>query len=465
MPLALTALHLYFADRRPRWLILFGVSWLMQALACGYYLFYLSTLIALWLIWFAVGRERWSHIARVIAMWGVAALAMAPDRLRLPEVPACVWLAPLAGGDRVFQCRHRQRAQGVRLALDLGLARRRRASGVGAVSGPGDRGRGAHRRHAGVGGGGPIRFRSARRVAMAARGVGGVRSGGDDAGIFRSLEDRAVRREADLGDHGPQTTVSRCTAGCRRACPSSFRPPCLAQAIAARVLHDCDGRDVAVQPRTIADADERDADLQGALRLADAVARGRGRASAGAVLGPQHLVPGGGRRPCRGADHDALAAAAHVAARSRLRARRCRSVAAPHSDVAEAGIAAGTHFFNRAAGTTDESRARCDRFLSRNGASSSHLQWIQRVLCAALLGAAGTCWINGIPPRSPGSRRWGPSKRSSITIETATGAGGPSWRRIRKHRWRIAARTTRPIASAGAYRRPPRRCRSCVAHR
>ena len=249
------------------------------------------------------------------------------DRLRLPEVPACVWLAPLAGGDRVFQCRHRQRAQGVRLALDLGLARRRRASGVGAVSGPGDRGRGAHRRHAGVGGGGPIRFRSARRVAMAARGVGGVRSGGHDAGIFRSVEDRTVRREADLGEHGPQTTVSRCTAGCRRACPSSFRPPCLAQAIAARVLHDCDGRDVAVQPRTIADADERDADLQGALRLADAVARGRGRASAGAVLGPQHLVPGGGRRPCRGADHDALAAAAHVAARSRLRARRCRSVA------------------------------------------------------------------------------------------------------------------------------------------
>ena len=44
--------------------------------------------------------------------------------------------------------------------------------------------------------------------------------------------------------------------------------------------------------------------------------------------------------------------------------------------------------FNRAAGTTDESRARCDRVLSRNGASSSHLQWIQRVLRAALLGAA-----------------------------------------------------------------------------
>jgi hypothetical protein len=78
LPLALVGLHLYFGDRRPRWLVLFAVSWLMQALACGYYLFYLSTLVLLWLVWFAVGRERWSQIGRVMLAWGVAALAMAP---------------------------------------------------------------------------------------------------------------------------------------------------------------------------------------------------------------------------------------------------------------------------------------------------------------------------------------------------------------------------------------------------
>ena len=45
IPLTLAGLHLYFQDRRPRWLALFAVSWLMQALTCGYYLFYLSVLI------------------------------------------------------------------------------------------------------------------------------------------------------------------------------------------------------------------------------------------------------------------------------------------------------------------------------------------------------------------------------------------------------------------------------------
>ena len=36
MPLALAGLHLYFQDRRARWLVLFAGAWLMQALACGY---------------------------------------------------------------------------------------------------------------------------------------------------------------------------------------------------------------------------------------------------------------------------------------------------------------------------------------------------------------------------------------------------------------------------------------------
>ncbi len=78
MPFALAGLHLYFRDRQFRWLVLFAVSWLMQALACGYYLFYLSALVALWLTWFAVGRERWSSILAVVAAWAVAGLAMAP---------------------------------------------------------------------------------------------------------------------------------------------------------------------------------------------------------------------------------------------------------------------------------------------------------------------------------------------------------------------------------------------------
>jgi hypothetical protein len=78
MPVSLAALHLYLADRRVRWLLVFGGGWLMQALACGYYLFYLSALISLWLVWFALGRERWSTVLRLLAVWVAAGALMAP---------------------------------------------------------------------------------------------------------------------------------------------------------------------------------------------------------------------------------------------------------------------------------------------------------------------------------------------------------------------------------------------------
>src|SRR4051812_33216721 len=78
MPLALLGLHGYFEDHRDRWLWLFAAGWLMQALTCGYYLFYLSVLVALWLLWFAAGREPWRRLARVMFAWAAAALVMTP---------------------------------------------------------------------------------------------------------------------------------------------------------------------------------------------------------------------------------------------------------------------------------------------------------------------------------------------------------------------------------------------------
>jgi hypothetical protein len=85
MPLALAGLHRYIeqrgvrgAERRVRWLVLFAASWVMQALACGYYLFYLSVLVILWLLWFAAGRERWTVLARVAIAWLAAVVLMGP---------------------------------------------------------------------------------------------------------------------------------------------------------------------------------------------------------------------------------------------------------------------------------------------------------------------------------------------------------------------------------------------------
>lgn len=78
MPLALAGLHRYFDDGRTRWLMLFAGAWLFQALACGYYFFFLSVLVLLWLAWFAPGRGRARLVLRVAAAWCVAAALLAP---------------------------------------------------------------------------------------------------------------------------------------------------------------------------------------------------------------------------------------------------------------------------------------------------------------------------------------------------------------------------------------------------
>jgi len=81
MPFALLGLHKFIETPRWRWLVLFAVSWYFQALACGYYLFYLSVLIGLWLLWFALGRIRWADFGRLMIAWAVATLAFLPIAL------------------------------------------------------------------------------------------------------------------------------------------------------------------------------------------------------------------------------------------------------------------------------------------------------------------------------------------------------------------------------------------------
>lgn len=81
MPFALVGLHKFIETPCWPWLVLFAVSWYFQALACGYYLFYLSVLIGLWLLWFAVGRIRWADFGRLMIAWAVATLAFLPIAL------------------------------------------------------------------------------------------------------------------------------------------------------------------------------------------------------------------------------------------------------------------------------------------------------------------------------------------------------------------------------------------------
>jgi hypothetical protein len=74
-PLALLGLHVYLRTARTSALVLFAVSWLMQALTNGYALFHLSILIALWMAWF-VRTPR--ALASIAVAWAAAAVPLVP---------------------------------------------------------------------------------------------------------------------------------------------------------------------------------------------------------------------------------------------------------------------------------------------------------------------------------------------------------------------------------------------------
>jgi hypothetical protein len=78
MPVAIAALHLYISAPRWRWAAVFAGSWLLQALACGYYFFFLTIFVLLWFAWFAPRRLAWRDGARLAVAWGIAGLAISP---------------------------------------------------------------------------------------------------------------------------------------------------------------------------------------------------------------------------------------------------------------------------------------------------------------------------------------------------------------------------------------------------
>jgi hypothetical protein len=77
-PVCLAALHRYGRESATKWAALAAFAWLMQALSNGYYLFFLSVLLALWFAWFAVGRWRMTQWLRLAGFFAVAAALLAP---------------------------------------------------------------------------------------------------------------------------------------------------------------------------------------------------------------------------------------------------------------------------------------------------------------------------------------------------------------------------------------------------
>ena len=75
LPLALYCLHAFVDSARPRWLVGFGLCWLMTGLTNGYFLIFFPVLLALWVIWFV--RERRDLIG-IVATFVASSLPLLP---------------------------------------------------------------------------------------------------------------------------------------------------------------------------------------------------------------------------------------------------------------------------------------------------------------------------------------------------------------------------------------------------
>jgi F5/8 type C domain len=77
-PVCLAALHRYDRDAAWKWGALAATAWLMQSLANGYFMFFLTVLLACWFLWFALGRWPIAKLARVGACFAAAGLFLLP---------------------------------------------------------------------------------------------------------------------------------------------------------------------------------------------------------------------------------------------------------------------------------------------------------------------------------------------------------------------------------------------------
>jgi hypothetical protein len=102
MPVCLLGLHRYVRTGRFRWAMVAAVAWMMQGLACGYYIFHFSLLVALWVFWFIVLAGRWKALAGFAVAWAAAALPVVLILQRYREIHSRYDLGRQAGEIRAF---------------------------------------------------------------------------------------------------------------------------------------------------------------------------------------------------------------------------------------------------------------------------------------------------------------------------------------------------------------------------
>jgi hypothetical protein len=97
LPLMLLGLHGYLETGRRRWLVLFGVAWVIQGLSNGYYLLFAPVLVAAWLCWFTLAGGRWKQFVEISGAWLLASLPLVPVLLKYREVHGALGLSRSRG--------------------------------------------------------------------------------------------------------------------------------------------------------------------------------------------------------------------------------------------------------------------------------------------------------------------------------------------------------------------------------
>jgi len=85
MPAALAALHMYFRDRRARWIGMLTAALIVQALCGTYYLFFFFVLSSLWVLWF-VRLGEWRVAAMIAVAFGVTVLVLSPMAIQYARI-------------------------------------------------------------------------------------------------------------------------------------------------------------------------------------------------------------------------------------------------------------------------------------------------------------------------------------------------------------------------------------------
>ena len=86
LPLVLLGLHRFVAERRAVWLVVFGIAWLMQSLANGYYMVFMPVLIALWIAYFCSTPDTWRRTPALVLTWAAASVPLVPIILKYVAV-------------------------------------------------------------------------------------------------------------------------------------------------------------------------------------------------------------------------------------------------------------------------------------------------------------------------------------------------------------------------------------------